>query len=665
MKLNLKGRIEHTPVSPDNVLMPLFECIINSIQGIEDASEPNGKILIRLLRDGEPELQFEEGGKESINSLEIIDNGIGFTARNFDSFNTADSDYKFSKGGKGVGRFTWLVVFKTVHVESIFFDDDSYYRRDFDFLPEEPGTHNDIVTKLEGSQNRSTIIRLGNIQSKFKLNKRASTLADRIFEHFLIFLLSDQCPKIELIDGQDKIEINNMLGDKNQLVQKTEEFVIRGKYFIVNLIKLYGAQEQSHKVFLCANGREVESKALKNFLPDLPAGRIPEHDGAREFMCLATITSSYFDDNLNPERTMLLIPESGQLFEDQISKEEILSNFQKIIDGFLGPSLEKYSNEKKTIVKSFIENEAPQYRALLNEKYIKYINEMPYTENTEKLEMQLHKIKYEIDATTRVKVSEMLRTTVDESHYKEFNEEATNLLSEVSELSKSALAEYIIHRKLILDLFEKKLKITDDDTYELEKTIHEVIFPLRATSDDIDSRHNLWMVDERLSYHKYLASDMPFDEMSEVQVESRNRPDLIIFNGSSALSESDDQPYNSIVIIEFKKPMRRSIGEEDNPIAQVYKYIRNIRSGSALTKSGRPVRLANEDIPFFCYILCDITPKIKQYADDADLNITPDRLGYFGYSKAYSAYVEIISYDKLLIDAKKRNRILFDKLGLK
>lgn len=29
-----------------------------------------------------------------------------------------------------------------------------------------------------------------------------------------------------------------------------------------------------------------------------------------------------------------------------------------------------------------------------------------------------------------------------------------------------------------------------------------------------------------------------------------------------------------------------------------------------------------------------------------------------------NAYIEILSYDKIINDAKKRNRILFDKLGI-
>jgi anti-sigma regulatory factor (Ser/Thr protein kinase) len=53
---------------------------------------------------------------------------------------------------------------------------------------------------------------------------------------------------------------------------------------------------------------------------------------------------------------------------------------------------------------------------------------------------------------------------------------------------------------------------------------------------------------------------------------------------------------------------------------------------------------------------------------DFVLSLTPmpneTYLGYFGYIPPYNAYIEIISYDKLLEDAKKRNRVLFDKLNL-
>ena len=47
-----------------------------------------------------------------------------------------------------------------------------------------------------------------------------------------------------------------------------------------------------------------------------------------------------------------------------------------------------------------------------------------------------------------------------------------------------------------------------------------------------------------------------------------------------------------------------------------------------------------------------------------DLKLTHDRLGYYGYNSNFNAYIEVISFDKLIITAKQRNRAFFDKLGL-
>jgi hypothetical protein len=70
-------------------------------------------------------------------------------------------------------------------------------------------------------------------------------------------------------------------------------------------------------------------------------------------------------------------------------------------------------------------------------------------------------------------------------------------------------------------------------------------------------------------------------------------------------------------------------------------------------------------IPFYCYLICDIdNDKIKEYARGAGLTLTPDGLGYFGYNTNYNCYIEVISFNKLLTDAIKRNRILFDKLNM-
>jgi hypothetical protein len=142
---------------------------------------------------------------------------------------------------------------------------------------------------------------------------------------------------------------------------------------------------------------------------------------------------------------------------------------------------------------------------------------------------------------------------------------------------------------------------------------------------------------------------------------SRKRPDIIVFN-QLVLAEDDD-PHDSVVILEFKKPMRTTFDEDDNPIDQAYGYIDDIRTGKALDAEGRPLR-AKPHARFFVYILCDVTTKIKEYARKASFKAAADEDGYFHYNENYQAYIEIIPFTKLLNDAKKRNRILFDKLNL-
>jgi hypothetical protein len=192
------------------------------------------------------------------------------------------------------------------------------------------------------------------------------------------------------------------------------------------------------------------------------------------------------------------------------------------------------------------------------------------------------------------------------------------------------------------------------------------VFPLKATSDDVRPENmNLWILDEKLSYHYYLASDKPLNQMGQVvQVESPDRPDLLIFDRTFAFADSGP-PFNAIVLIEFKRPARDDYSgkEGKNPIEQVYGYIEAIKAGKTVDRQGRPITVPDH-IPSYAYIICDLTPTLKKQARYAQLTATPDSQGYFGYQKELGLYLEIMSFDKLLSDAEKRNAVLFEKLGL-
>ena len=46
------------------------------------------------------------------------------------------------------------------------------------------------------------------------------------------------------------------------------------------------------------------------------------------------------------------------------------------------------------------------------------------------------------------------------------------------------------------------------------------------------------------------------------------------------------------------------------------------------------------------------------------MKVMPDSHGYCGYNDTLGVYVDIVSFDKLIDDAKRRNAVLFEKLCL-
>ena len=111
---NLEGRIRNLALTPSpvNSVYPLLEALMNSIQAIQDrfgdTDFEKGRIHINIIR-------FNE-------YLDIVvsDNGIGLTDKNFLAFLTPDTGNKLIRGGKGVGRLTWLKTFSKTKIESLF-----------------------------------------------------------------------------------------------------------------------------------------------------------------------------------------------------------------------------------------------------------------------------------------------------------------------------------------------------------------------------------------------------------------------------------------------------------------------------------------------------------------------------------------------------------------
>ncbi len=223
------------------------------------------------------------------------------------------------------------------------------------------------------------------------------------------------------------------------------------------------------------------------------------------------------------------------------------------------------------------------------------------------------------------------------------------------------MAHYVCNRKLIVDTFDELRKRKESDNKpHLEKELHNLIFPMGQTSETLDYEyHNLWLLDERLVFSRYAASD------KVISKEETQEPDLVIFHNRLAYRNGENVTNSPITIFEFKRPKRTNYPDNENPLKQACQYAEKIRAGKYEMPEGiEPIKVSNET-PIYIYIVADRCDKIDEFAlKDFSLTSSPDGEGYLGFHKGYNVYIEVISFRKLIEDAKMRNKIFFKKLGI-
>jgi hypothetical protein len=189
---------------------------------------------------------------------------------------------------------------------------------------------------------------------------------------------------------------------------------------------------------------------------------------------------------------------------------------------------------------------------------------------------------------------------------------------------------------------------------------------MRTTSAHVDyDKHNLWLLDERLSCHRFLASDIEFSRQVEspVQIDGKDRPDIVVYNHPMAFAESPED-VGSVVIVEFNKPERNDYTDTDNPMDQVLDYVDQVSNGKGKRSDGSSIAAPRPGTPYYCHVIVTITDKLRLLARKRGYHTMPDGQGFFHFNDNYRAYVEIVDYRKVHSDAVKRNKVLFEKLGV-
>lgn len=675
---NIANKVRNTRLPKNKPLMPLFEVISNSIHSIEEAEKlgklkkGQGEIIIKCIRNGaEDTLKvLKKIDNYPIHSFEVVDNGIGLNPENLKSFIEADTDHKIEIGGKGVGRFVCLKAFKELNIKSSFHNEQNIQESiSFDFRATKEGFHN-FSDKIVGT-NIGTKVILKEIKPEYQKNLdfELHSVAKEIVSHFLLYFIRKQTPKI-ILRNQNNFEydLSTLYNSDFKSDVKSKVFEIQGEKFTMYLTK--SLKILSHKINFCAHNRSVVKEGLYSKLVDLGKNSIEDDDGKR-FYYQAYIIGDMLDHYVDTERIGFNFPDDNDEDEDEESLDLNLAKLRRAsilaIENVLTDYLTDVRSKKIESYRPTIIEEFPQYRSVLNYKR-EEISKLPPDLPKDKLDIELYKIESQWRLEVKEEKIKLLEENKDVTNHDEYAKKYEKFLSEFNEIGKSDLARYVVHRKTIIELLEDLIEHNEADKFEKEDLIHNIFFPIRSTSDEITpDKQNLWLIDERLTYHSFLASDKPFKSIEGVSSQTSDRTDLLIYNEAFAFSDSKTTPHNSFTIVEFKKPMRddyEDYDEKKNPIEQTEKYIDNLLGGKVKARNGRFIDV-NEQTPFYIYIVCDITPTLEKVLKRREFIKTPDGKGYFKVkSQYYSAYFEVLPFEKVLDDAKKRNRILFEKLNI-
>jgi len=661
LRPNLVKRIQRLP-KPANVagaMQPLFEAISNAIHSTQgkfrgDVSS-QGRIFVTVNTNR---------NKDNIWAT-VEDNGRGLDDDNWEAFTTTDTDNKIEIGGKGVGRLMWLDCFEEISVNSVFLNEqEQLQRRSFRFrlaLDDQIVDHK--VENVSDGLDTSFYVKFSGVRDNGYLNRfpgRGDYVFQHLTSHFLPTFIGGRCPQIAVTVGDDTRHYPDAISEIVYRKQ-TETPGPTAEYGDLSLTlmecdKVASADlKGKHFVHFIAHDRTVHSQKIDGKLGLDYFGK----DSDRVFH--AIVTGPFLDENVNQERTSFV-------FEDAVIDRIINEFCVPYIDEFLCEPLAKLSSEQRGKIEkitrtypsvSFGDTDELQGRVPSGELKEDAIYGHLARERFRRDERQAEKIRGVLE---RLKGDD-----VDVETFADTIQEASRAIEDAEQRS---LAEYIVRRKVVLDfiglLLVKVRDDTKDSSFQREDVLHSFICPLRVqTIGDTGSKvapaasHDLWIVDERLTFAQYFSSDVEFSKLSEA-FESDERPDVLVFDYVHGLRQKEDP--SKVLLVEFKRPGRTNYPENENPQLQIQRYIQQLQSGKLSDVRGRPIML-NEQTIFYCFIIADNVGKMVDWtyswqrtADGRGRILRPD--------DGFRGSIELITWDALIDDARARNQAFFDKAGI-
>lgn len=618
-------------------MQPLYEAIANAL-------EAHAKD-IRIVFEKE-ELLDNDTMKPKIIGFTIKDNGDGFNKKNRESFGEYLSNYKSELGCKGIGRFTWLKVFKEIKIDSQL--SDEYVTIDFD------KNYSDDKMKVikQNSDERYTKISFKYVtENYYNKNKDERFVADiaaikdNIANHLMVklFLLKEE--------KKSNFAIHLMLDNKEEVISNQNISQLQKKSFNVqddkqenyefNLYYKFNKDGRNiHKLHYCADGRTV-----LDFPKSIQFSNLA--DNASVTMLLA---SSYFDKRINNERNEFTFDpkENNPTLDNPLPLPKINIALKENVDNII---LNRYPNiqkENQNLIDECI-NENPHLG--------KYIRKGEYGLIYNKKDL-LKKANSEFIAE-KEKVLSNFKKMIEE---KALNSEGfMRNVAKLNDISNRELAQYFYYRQEIVD----GLKELNDDNNSQEELLHNLFMKKGEISDTKETDYspydsNIWLLDDKYMSYTKMFSDKQIGIIKQRIINENpnnygdgKEPDLSIFYNDSAGNIKD------LVVVELKAigatvPFKMfSLSEINRNLGFIAESVDNIETlyGYIITKIDRNMEKELDYQAGVSKIFTASNRPLYYYYNDkiVDKNGNPK-----------PCHVYIMSTETLYDDAYARNKVFLD-----
>lgn len=618
---DISGRINQYDV--------LYEAITNSIQA-------NSTLIKCTLHSNMATLEDDEGsiGRKKLDNITIWDNGDGFSKDNYDSFCKYRTKHKKELGCKGVGRFTFLKVYRNAnYVSEVKIDQE---RKEFKFNLEFD-TENIKKISQEISSN-STVIELTSLTSEYinddrGIDKRIYLDLEEIKEKALLHLI----PILFFYKKKGRdiiIEFTDSATDESVSITKDDvpnfavtNFVVTAKDKLEHRFNLYYQFEEIKgklNAFYCGNSRTVCEFSDKDFKMKLPKG----------YSGFLLLESEYLDAHVNNERNDFDI-------------------FPLKVDSYSTISWEMINTELKKEISSLVKTIIPETENINREKLKEIEEERPYLVNyideedfdiagflDKKAIIDGAKKKFDI-------AKERVLTNAGKAEYTDRD------LHDAIQIAQNELVSYINDRMQVIDRLQKLV----DGKEKVEQIIHD-LFMQMGTSDDYFSvgKNNLWLIDDRFTTYSYAASDRKIKttlkslgENSDDIDNNLEEPDLALF-----FSHNPNIPGNEdlkSVLIEIK-PFDFQSKPEKNKFAGIQQLLNYVEAFQAKERIKE----------IYAFLITDIDSKLAHMLvrDGYKPLFSTDSPIYHRYYDMTNITIYVVSARTLIRDAEARNKVFLD-----